>query len=116
MGDFSIERFEQSGRENGTRYWDAHDFMNSLGYDSWPTFQQVITKAMGPCAKLGLDPTESFIRDSYFENDKEITTYRLSRFACFLVSIHADSRKEEVAKAKALLAGIAARLIEERSQ
>jgi DNA-damage-inducible protein D len=116
MGDFSIERFEQSGRENGTRYWDAHDFMQSLGYDSWPTFQQVITKAMGSCAKLGLDPTESFIRDSYFENDKEITTYRLSRFACFLVSMHADSRKEEVAKAKALLAGIAARLIEERIQ
>jgi DNA-damage-inducible protein D len=116
MGEFSIEGFEQSGRENGTRYWYAHDFMKSLGYDSWPAFQQVITRAMGSCTKLGLDPTESFARDTFFEGGKEIITYRLSRFACFLVSMHADSRKEEVAKAKALLAGIAARLIEERIQ
>jgi DNA-damage-inducible protein D len=114
MADFSIERIEESGRENGTRYWYAHDFMKALGYDSWPSFQQVITKAMGSCTKLGLDPTESFVRDVLIEEGKEVTTYRLSRFACFLVSMHGDSRKEEVAKAKAMLAGIAATLIEER--
>lgn len=116
MGEFSIERFEEAGRENGTRYWYAHEFMLSLGYDSWPTFQKVITKAMGSCAKLGIDPTEAFIPDVFFENEKEVKTYKLSRFACFLVSMHGDSKKEEVAKAKALLAAIADRLIEARIQ
>ena len=114
MGDFSIQQFEEDGQENGVRFWYAHQFMKSLGYDSWPTFQKVITKAMGSCAKLGIDPTEAFIAASFLENEKEVRTYKLSRFACFLVSMHADSKKEEVAKAKAALAAIADKLVEER--
>jgi DNA-damage-inducible protein D len=116
MGEFSIERFEESGRENGGRFWLAHDFMISLGYDSWPAFQKVITKAMGSCAKLGIDPTEAFTPTSFLEDGKEVKSYKLSRFACFLVSMHGDSRKEEVTRAKTILAAIADQLIEERIQ
>lgn len=114
MVEFSVQEFEESGRENGVRFWYAHEFMKFLGYDSWPSFQKVLTKAMGSCARLGIDPTESFIPDSFVEDGREVRTYRLSRFACFLVSMHGDSKKEEVAKAKAILAAIADRLIEER--
>ena len=114
MGDFSIEKFEADCRENGVRFWYAHEFMKSLGYDTWASFLNVITKAMGSCARLGIDPTEAFLRATCIENGKEITTYKLSRFACFLVSMHADSKKPEVAKAKAVLAAIADRLVEER--
>jgi len=74
----------------------------------------VITKAMGSCARLGIDPTEAFLRATCIDDGKEISTYKLSRFACFLVSMHADSKKPEVAKAKAVLAAIADRLVEER--
>ena len=115
MGDFSIERFEECGQENGTKFWPAHIFMASLGYDNWPTFQKVLTKAMASCANLGLDPTESFTPFMFLgEDGKEVRSYKLSRFACFLVSMHADSKKEEVAKAKVVLAAIADRLIQER--
>src|SRR6185437_6232585 len=96
------------------RFWLAHEFMQALGYDSWATFQKIITKAMGSCAKLGIDPTEAFSPFVFLEEGKEVKTYKLSRFACFLVSMHADSKKEQVAKAKALLAAIADRLIQER--
>lgn len=116
MGDFSLQKFEESGRANGLRFWYAHEFMVALGYDSWPAFQKVITKAMGSCAKLGIDPTESFVPATFIENGKEVKTYKLSRFACFLVSMHGDSKKEEVAKAKAVLAAIADKLVEERIQ
>lgn len=116
MGEFDIQRFEESGRENGTRFWLAHDFMKALGYDSWSSFKQVITKAMGSCARLGIDPTEAFAPHTFSECGKEVATYKLSRFACFLVSMHGDSKKEEVAKAKTLLAAIADQLIEERIQ
>lgn len=114
MGEFRIEKFEADCRENGVRFWYAHEFMRSLGYDSWTSFLRVITKAMGSCARLGIDPTESFSRSTCIDNGKEISTYKLSRFACFLVSMHADSTKPEVAKAKAILAAIADRLVEER--
>jgi DNA-damage-inducible protein D len=114
MADFNIQQFEESGRENGIRYWYAHEFMKALGYDSYATFQKVITRAMAACAHLGIDPTEAFSATTISEGSQEFRTHKLSRFACFLVSMHADSRKEGVAKAKALLAAIAAQLIEER--
>lgn len=114
MGEFSIEKFEADCRENGIRFWYAHEFMKSLGYDNWQSFQRVITKAMGSCARLNIDPTEAFSRATCIADGKEITTYKLTRFACFLVSMHADSGKPEVAKAKTILAGIAAQLVEER--
>ncbi len=66
-------------------------------------------------ARLGIDPTEAFSLATTIENDKEIKTYKLSRFACLLVSMHADSKKEEVAKAKAALAALADQLIEEKN-
>jgi DNA-damage-inducible protein D len=114
MGEFSIEKFEADCRENGVRFWYAHEFMRSLGYDSWSSFKRVITKAMGSCARLGIDPTDSFVPATCVDNGKEISTYKLSRFACFLVSMNADSGKPEVAKAKTILAAIADKLIEER--
>lgn len=116
MVDFSVQAFEDAGRENGIRFWYAHEFMQSLGYESWQSFQGVINKSMGSCSKLGLDPTESFIPASYLVGDREQKTFKLTRFACFLVSMHADSKKPEVAKAKAVLAAIADQLIEEKIQ
>ena len=116
MGDFDIRKFEESGRENGVRYWYAHEFMRALGYDSLPVFQKIITRAMASCANLGIDPTEAFAATTVVEDGLEFRSHKLTRFACFLVSMHADSSKEEVAKAKAVLAAIADQLIEERIQ
>ncbi len=116
MSEFSVEEFEKSSRANGMQFWEAREFMRRLGYESWPAFQGVITKAMGSCAKLNIDPTEVFIPDVYWEEGKQVKTYRLTRFACFLVSMHADSKKPEVIKVRAVLAVIADQLIEERIQ
>lgn len=114
MGDFSIQQFEDAGRENGMRFWYAHEFMKALGYDSYSAFRRVVTRAMAACAHLGIDPTEAFTATTVIKDGQEIRTHKLTRFACFLVSMHADPRKEEVAKAKAVLAAIAAQLIEEQ--
>lgn len=116
MGDFSIQEFEESSRQNGMRYWYAHEFMKSLGYDSLAAVQRVVTKAMGSCAALGIDPTDAFASATIVEDGREIRTHKLTRFACLLVTMHADEKKEEVQKAKAGLAAIATRLIEERIQ
>ncbi|MDD0927183.1 hypothetical protein LOD59_05880 [Xylella fastidiosa subsp. multiplex] len=50
-----------------------------LGYESWQAFQNVITKAMGTCSRLGLDPTEAFVREEIVQDGKAIKTYQLSR-------------------------------------
>jgi len=79
MGEFSIEKFEADCRENGDRFWYAHEFMKSLGYDSWTSFLRVITKAMASCARLGIDPTDAFLRSTCLDNGKEIAIRHFQR-------------------------------------
>lgn len=114
--EFNIEAFEQSAHQNGVRYWVAHEFMGALGYESWSSFQQVINKSMASCAALGVAIPEVFISDTFVEDGKEVATYRLTRFACFLVTMHADSKKPQVAQAKTVLAAIADALVEQQIQ
>lgn len=115
MSDFSLEVFEGDCRENGIKYWYAHEFMKRLGYESWASFQAVLNRAMGSCTKLNLDPTEAFIPELVIDGDgRQLRTFRLTRFACFLVTMHADSKKPQVAQAKTALAAIADALIQAR--
>lgn len=113
---FDLKGFEDSAKQNGIRYWIAHEFMASLGYESWPSFQKVINKAMASCASLNVQIQEAFIPDVFLEDGKEVATWRLTRFACFLVTMHADSKKPRVAEAKTVLAAIADALVEQGIQ
>lgn len=106
-----IESFENDAHQNGIRYWIAHDFMKKLGYENWSSFKIVIQKAMGSCLQLGIDVDDVFI---VTELDNGSKTYKLTRFACFLVAMQADNKKIEVTKAQITLAAIAEALIEEK--
>lgn len=113
---FNLERFEEAARQNGVRYWIAHEFMTALGYETWSSFQKVINKAMASCAALNVQIPEVFIPGTFVEDGKEVDTFRLTRFACFLVTMHADSKKPQVAQAKTVLAAIADALVEQQIQ
>lgn len=110
---FDLQTFEGLAKENGIRYWDARDFMASLGYDSWSSFKSVIKRAMGSCAHLDIGIDDCFIGKTILVDGKPLDTYKLTRFACLLVTMHADSKKPEVAQAKVALAAIAEALIED---
>jgi DNA-damage-inducible protein D len=111
---FDIQRFENDSKENGVRYWDAQGFMASLGYENWATFQKVLNKAIASCAQLGINIGDVFIPQTVVDGTRVINSYKLTRFACFLVSMHADAKKPEVAQAKVALAAIADALIQEK--
>ncbi|MCM1128985.1 MAG: damage-inducible protein [Alistipes senegalensis] len=111
--DFSIQNFEESSHQNGIRYWIAHEFMRKLGYNSWDSFHKVINRSISACASLNVPVMENFMQMEYIYNGKEVITYKLTRFACFLVTMNADSRKQEVIQAKTVLAGIADALVEQ---
>lgn len=107
---FDLQKFESDAQQNGIRFWLAHDFMASLGYESWQSFKAVINRAMSNCLSLGIEVDEVFIPCEY----DGAKSYRLTRFACFLVAMQADSKKPEVAAAQIALAAIAEALIEEK--
>ena len=110
--NFDLQTFEGLAKENGIRYWDAREFMDALGYDTWTSFQGVINKAIASCAQMGIEIGEVFIPKTVVEHSKVIHTFKLTRFACLLVTMHADSKKPEVAQAKVALAAVADALIE----
>lgn len=107
---FDIKQFEDDAHQNGIRYWIAHEFMRKLGYENWITFKSVINKAMACCSQLDIDASEVFIAYEF----EGVKSYKLTRFACFLVAMQADAKKPEVAKAQLLLASIAEALIAEK--
>lgn len=114
--EFSLASFEAAARGDESRYWLAHEFMHSLGYESWDSFAKVINKAMASCAQLGIQIPDVFQSDTYVDAGKSRPTYRLTRFACFLTTMHADDKKPQVALAKTALAAIAEALIEQNLQ
>lgn len=113
MNPINIDDFEKDSYQNGIRYWFAHEFMVKLGYENWLTFKSVISKAMASCSSLGVDSDECFIPENITDaSGRPFKTYRLSRFACFLITMQADDKKPEVQHAKVVLSAIAAQLID----
>ena len=108
---FDMQHFEGSAKENGMHYWLAHEFMAALGYETWPSFKTVIQKAMGSCLQLGIDTDEAFLPCDIPDGTK---SYKLTRFACFLIAMQADSKKPQVSSAQIALAKIAEVLVEEK--
>jgi DNA-damage-inducible protein D len=109
----SAFQFEEFAKENGIRYWDAHQLMSSLGYETYASFKNVILKAVSSCAKLGIETHEAFIPETLLEEGKSRSTYRLTRFACFLITMHADSSKAQVSAAKVYFATLAEAIMQQ---
>jgi DNA-damage-inducible protein D len=106
--------FEEFAKQNGIRYWFAHDLMSRLGYESYSSFVKVINKAISSCAQLGIQIPDAFISTTQIVEGREVNSYKLTRFACFLVALHADGKKPQVASAKIYFAAIAESIIQHK--
>ncbi len=93
--------FEDLGNENGGRFWYALDFMKMLGYGSLTAFQKPINKAIATCTALNIPVVEHFSQVKRVVDGIPVADFKLTRFACYLVSINGDVRKPEVAAAQA---------------
>ena len=100
--------FEQLGNENGQRYWWKSDLQRLLGYTSDDSFEKPVGRAMAACTALGISVPENFnhIRRTH-PDGREVPDIKLSRFACYLIAMNANPRKEEVAQAQAYFVGLA---------
>ncbi len=92
--------FDILGHENDTKYWYATDLMRFLEYESYSTFKLVINKAISACASLNINISENFIQVRRDVEGMETDDFKLSRFACYLVSMNGDPKKKQVAKAQ----------------
>ena len=81
--DEGRESFEDHGQPNGDTLWYARDFMEWLGYSSYPTFQKAVNTAIGVCSTLGIPVVENFVQVKRNRDGQEVNDHKLSRFACY---------------------------------
>ncbi|HEY6392426.1 MAG TPA: BRO family protein [Bryobacteraceae bacterium] len=93
--------FEVLGRTNGGKFWYARDFMQMLGYESYQAFQKPINKAIATCTALNIAVIENFEQVRRAIDGESVQDIKLTRFACYLVSINGDVKKPQVAAAQA---------------
>jgi DNA-damage-inducible protein D len=100
-GDFSFEDFKN---ENGICYWWASDLMRMLGYKDSKSFDKAIGRAIKACITLSIPQEDNFIHATRDINGEQVKDCKLTRFACYMVVMNADSKKEPVAAAQVYFA------------
>jgi len=98
--DDTKPNFDTLGHENAVKYWYARDFMHLLGYDNYDSFRGVINRAIAACTALNINVADTFIQTERKLDGKVVSDLKLTRFACYLVALNGDTRKEQVAKAQ----------------
>ncbi len=99
--------FEDFAHDNGARFWFASDFIRMLGYESLQTAHNAINRAMTACMTLQISVVENFTQFQRQKDGKTFEDYKLTRFACYLIAMNADPRKQRVATAQAYFAAVA---------
>lgn len=104
---FEPEFFENCCVDNGMTYWSARKLMEMLNYSDYREFKKVINRAIKACLSIGLEIDDNFIPIEIEIDGSKVNDYKLSRFACYLISINGNPKNPEVAKAQAYFISLA---------
>lgn len=102
----AIRREDERGE-----YWSARDLMPLLGYDHYENFTRAIDRArFAAWNSEGESAAQRHFRDATkmvpigSGAHRQIGDRHLTRFACYLVAMNGDPRKEEIARAQTYFA------------
>ncbi len=94
--------------EDGNEYWEARELQKSLNYYQWRRFESVIEKAKTACIKSNNNIFDHFANIGKMvktgNSVRKIEDYKLSRYACYLITQNGDSRKKVIALAQTYFA------------
>lgn len=100
----SLSVFEQIKQtdENGNEFWMARQLSKVLDYADFRNFSGVIGKAMEACKNSGHNALEHIVEANEMVSigsgaEREMPSYKLSRYACYLIVQNANPSKEVVA-------------------
>ncbi len=101
--NYNADIFENSKHINeyGQEFWYARDLQRILEYTQWRNFETVINKAKTACTTSKHLVSDHFADVSKIVEagvtSKEIDDLMLTRYACYLIVMNGDPRKEVIA-------------------
>lgn len=104
LAHYSEGTFEQIKHvdENGVEFWFARDLQKVLEYAQWRRFHDSISRAKITCKSSGFEVSEHFAdvgKSSPMPHGgtRILQDYKLTRYACYLIVMNGDPRKEVIA-------------------
>ena len=104
MTGYSEQTFESIKHINeyGAEYWLARELSKVLDYKDFRNFELLIYKAMESCKNSGYEISDLFGEVTEMvrigsKAQRELPSYMLSRYACYLTVMNGDPRKEVIA-------------------
>ena len=91
--------------EEGIEFWYARELQKVLKYKEWRKFNGVISKAKISCDASNYNVLDHFVQldkmvDIGSKTSRKILDYKLSRYACYLIAMNGDSRKDVISLRK----------------
>ncbi|MBE6155845.1 MAG: DNA damage-inducible protein D [Firmicutes bacterium] len=88
--------------ENDNEYWLARELQNILGYHQWRSINELMERAKVACkeSKHNIDDHFAVQRkmvDIGSKTKRKVLDYRLSRYACYLIVMNGNPKKEIIA-------------------
>lgn len=101
---YSEQTFESIKHINeyGQEFWYARELQAALEYSQWRRFEKAIERAKIACEQSGNPVADHFANVGKMVklgsgSEREVNDYVLSRYACYLIVMNGDPRKEVIA-------------------
>lgn len=95
--------------EQGMEWWSSRELAKTLTYNDYRNFLEVMRKAWTACHKSGQNPNDHFVRVTEMIKigkgaEREVETWLMSRYVCYLAVQNANPSKTIVAQAQTYFA------------
>ena len=96
--------------ENSNEYWMARELATAIGYKDFRNFKGLIEKARKLCAQNNAKVEDHFVETTEMVGlgsgaNRSVPSYRLTRYACLLISMCANSKKSQALTALQYFSG-----------
>ena len=93
----------------GNEYWLARELQNILGYHQWRSINDLIERAKVACQESKYNIDDHFavqckMVDIGSKTKRNVIDYKLSRYACYLIVMNGNPKKEIIALAQTYFA------------
>ena len=109
MEEKIFEKIRHTG-ENGNEHWMARELSTAIGYKDYRNFKGLIEKAQKLCAQNNAKVEDHFVEATEMVElgsgaNRSVPSYRLTRYACLLISMCANAKKSQALTALQYFSG-----------